>query len=179
MLAVFSLMRYSNIAELSDSQIRKRVNSFRKPDFLFKKALLESAYINIKKSDGKKKSEPEDLYKYAQQGLEVLKAQISFFNPSIILGGNIIDNILEKTTIEWGKNLFVNSKFIKVFQLKISNRVYPIIDSYHLSAMSYGSDKSSMDKYYVHLANALKSIAKQHPDYWERRKYLPTFNQGT
>lgn len=177
MLAVFSLLKDRDFIQLSDDQIRKRINSFRKSDFLFKKALFESAYINIKKSDGKDRSEPKDLRKYAQQGLEVLKTQISFFYPSIIVGGNIVDEILEKTNIEWGGNLFVESKYIKVFQLKIGDSVYPFIDSFHLSAMSYGSEKTSMNKYYVCLAEALKTVAKQYPGYWERRRFLPVFNQ--
>lgn len=177
MLAVFSLLKDRNIAHLSDCQIRKHINTFRKSDFLFEKALFESAYINIKKSDGKNKSTPKDLLKYAQQGLEVLKAQISFFNPSVIVGGNIVDGILEKTNIEWGNNLFVESKYIKVFQLKIGNSIYPFIDSYHLSAPTYGSDKTSMDKYYVCLIEVLKAVAKQYPSYWEKRRCLPVFNQ--
>lgn len=176
MLAIFSLMKDRDISQLSDNQIEKQINSFRKSDFLFEKTLLESAYINIKKSDGKSQSDPKDLRKYAQQGLKVLKAQISFFNPSVIVGGNIVDEILENI-VDWEDNLFLNPNVINVYQLKVGNNIYPFIDSFHLSAISYGSDKTSMDKYYVCLAEALKTVAKHYPNYWEKRRNLPIFNQ--
>ena len=37
MLAIFSLMKDRDIGQLSDSQIEKQINSFRKSDFLFEK----------------------------------------------------------------------------------------------------------------------------------------------
>ena len=178
MLAVFSLMKDMSIQYLSNKQIEKHIDSFRESNFLFKKALFESAYINIKKSDGKNESDKKDLFHYAQKGLVVLKKQISFFNPSIIVGGNIVDGILEKTDIKWGNNLFVDSKYIKVFQLEIGDKVYPFIDSHHLSAISFGSEnKIPMRKYYEYLVKALKAVVKKYPGYWEKRRNLPVFRK--
>lgn len=177
MLAVFSLMQHNNIIQFSENQIKEQINSFRKCNVPFEETLLNSAYINVKKSDGKNISNPKDLRKYAQQGLEVLKAQISFFNPSAIVGGNIVDQILDKTNLEWGNNLFLDSKYIKIYQLKISNKIYPFFDTYHLSARNYGGAKISMAKYYTCLVGALKAVAKRYPNYWEERRNLPVFNQ--
>lgn len=176
-LAVFSLMKDKDIVQLSNSQIKEQIYNYRESNVLFTEALLRSAYINIKKSDGKSKSSSRDLLEYAQQGLEVLEAQISFFNPSVIVGGNIVDGILEKTNIKWGSNLLTDSEYIKVFQLKIGDRIYPFIDTYHLSAILFGREKLSMSEYYIYLFKAVKSVAEQYPDYWEKRSDLPVFDQ--
>jgi hypothetical protein len=49
--------------------------------------LLSSAAIDIKKSDGKKSSDHEDILKYAREDGELLREQISLITPDIILCG--------------------------------------------------------------------------------------------
>lgn len=175
-LAILSLLKEKDIVRLTDGQIEKRINEFRISDSLFRNELLESAYINVKKSDGKKGSSCNDLREYAQRGMCVLKAQIAFFNPSVIVGGNIVDHLLDGL-VEWGDNLYVKSEHIKVFQLKVGDSIYPFIDAYHPSAMGYGKkdDVCSMDGYYACLVAALKGVAQDYEGYWEKRRDLPVF----
>ena len=57
--------------------------------------MLKTAYCNIKKSDGKGKSNSQDLRYCFLRNKEIIEEQISFLNPSLIIGGNVVDGIIE------------------------------------------------------------------------------------
>ena len=86
--------------EVSEKEVIDFVNQSNNDDFAY--YLSNAAYINIKKSDGKERSVRSDLKKYAKKGIEVLKEQIRFCNPSIILGGDVCDDIIDDL-FEWGE----------------------------------------------------------------------------
>lgn len=51
-------------------------------------ALLQAAFINIKKSDGLSASDNEEIARYAQKDGDLIKRQIELIEPAIILCGN-------------------------------------------------------------------------------------------
>lgn len=132
------------------------------PSWDFPSMIRKTAYINVKKSDGHSTSNTDDLRKYAKQGLDILKNQISYFNPSIILGGDIVDNVLEPIC-EWGEDLY-RGEGINVCQLKIDDKFYPLVDMWHPSSRASWKD---MPNYYKKFYNAIKDVETKHPNYWE------------
>ena len=72
------------------------VNQSTEDDLIY--YLSNTAYINVKKSNGVNVSEKNDLKAYAKKGIDILKEQIRFCNPSIILGGNVCDGIIDNSS---------------------------------------------------------------------------------
>ena len=179
MLAVTSFLSDDNINAIDDATIENRIKEYHESDDAFNQALLRMGYINIKKSNGQKKSNPKDLREHAILTWDVTQSQISFFNPSLIIGGNIVDKILghKDMHINWGENLYTESKYIKIFTLKIGAKTFPFIDSYHLSANSYGEkgNRKPMSEYYKELILALRNVENNNPGYWATRRNLSVF----
>jgi hypothetical protein len=76
---------------------------FPAPSDAAKEALLSSAVVNIKKSNGRSRSDMNEIRKIAQQDGELLKRQIALIAPDIVICGNT-----------WGevKHLWAESKRI-------------------------------------------------------------------
>lgn len=148
---------------LSDDDVRECVQSTDYNDFI--ESLKGVAYCNVKKSDGKPKSSRKDLKDYAEASLSILKEQISFFNPSIILAGDVCDGILEEIPgVEWGKDLYVSpERRICIWQLKINNDYYPLVDMFHPSRTQ------GMTDYYLEFMHALQAVEKERPGFWHER----------
>lgn len=128
----------------------------------YRSLLLKSAYCNIKKSDGVNGSSKNNLLEYAQKGWSIIEKQICFFNPTLIIGGNVIDGIIENVVEghKWGDVLFKEkNNSVIIYQIQFGENYYPFIDMYHPSYMI-----NSQDLYY-----ALKQSAQNHPGYWEKR----------
>lgn len=148
----------------------------------FNKELLKCAYVNVKKSDGVKTSNRKNLREYAEQGIDILKEQISYINPTIILAGDVCDDILDPL-MDWeekGLYNFEGSHAVKVYQLKIGNQTFPYFDMYHPSrTQCYKENGVShhMKDLYVELSNAIQQIAKENPGFWEQRMKLPCFDK--
>lgn len=127
----------------------------------YRHLLYKSAYINIKKSDGVNGSSKNNLLNYAQKGWTIIEKQISFFNPTIIIGGNIVDRIVECVNgINWGEDIF-NEKdnSVRIYQIKIGNKLFPLADMYHPSFWHHSQD----------IFFALKFFAQRYPSFWESR----------
>lgn len=127
----------------------------------YRSLLLKSAYCNIKKSDGKERSSKKDLFNYAQKGWTIIEKQVAFFNPTLIIGGNIIDGIIANIEgVKWGEPriLFQTPKIV-IYQIEFAGKSYPFIDMYHPSSMKYSED----------LFLALQSCAQKYPGFWEDR----------
>ncbi|MBR6362143.1 MAG: hypothetical protein IKR88_02530 [Bacteroidales bacterium] len=121
------------------------------------------AYCNVKKSDGKPKSIKSDLFNYAKNSLDILKEQIRFFNPSIILAGNVCEGLLEDL-LEWGDDLYIGpNRRICIWQLKIDGDCFPFVDMYHPSLAK------GMSEYYLELFHALQAVEKERPGFWNER----------
>lgn len=148
---------------LSDDEVRESVQSTDYNDFI--ESLKGVAYCNVKKSDGKPRSSRMDLRDYAKAGLLFLQEQISFFNPSIILGGDVCDGILNDIPeVEWGDDLYVGpERRICIWQLKIKNITYPFVDMFHPSRTQ------GMTDYYLELLHALQAVEKERPGFWNKR----------
>lgn len=128
----------------------------------YRSLLLKSAYCNIKKSEGVNGSSKNNLLEYAQKGWSIIEKQICFFNPTLIIGGNVIDGIIENVVEghKWGDVLFrEKNNSVIIYQIQFGENYYPFIDMYHPSYMVH-----SEDLYY-----ALKKSALNHPGYWEKR----------
>lgn len=127
----------------------------------YRSLLLKSAYCNIKKSDGVNGSSKNNLLEYAQKGWSIIEKQICFFNPTLIIGGNVIDDIIECVDgLTWGEELYVSLETKgTIYLIQFGGKFYPIIDLYHPSYTVH-----SEDLYY-----ALKQSTLIHPGYWEKR----------
>ena len=146
---------------LSDETVREHVQSADYYEFL--RLFERAAYCNVKKSDGRPKSNKKDLKEYAEKGLDTLKEQILFFNPSIILAGDVCDDILDNL-FDWGDNLYCDPNHrLNIWQIKIGERLFPYVDMFHPSLVK------GMSEYYIELLHALQVVEKEHPDFWQDR----------
>lgn len=159
-LAVLNLAQKGSL-EISDDEVRECVQSTDYYDFI--ESLNGVAYCNVKKSDGKPKSNRRDLKNYAEMGLDFLKEQILFFNPSIILAGDVCDGILDEL-FEWGNNLCIDPNHrLNIWQVKIGDKLFPYADMFHPSRTQ------GMSEYYLELFHALQAVEKDRPGFWNER----------
>ena len=157
----------TDFLELTDEAVRESVQATDYYEFI--RLLNRVAYCNVKKSDGKPKSEIDDLYNYAKKGLDVLKEQVLFFNPSIILAGDVCDGILDDL-VDWGDNLYqAPDRRIGIWQLKIGKKLFPFVDMYHPSRVI------GMSEYYIEFLHALQEVERTHPGFWQTRLDNPCF----
>lgn len=134
----------------------------------YRSLLYKSAYCNIKKSDGKERSSKNDLLNFAQKGWMIIEKQVAFFNPTLIIGGNVIDGIIANIEgVKWGEPriLFQTPKIV-VYQIEFAGKSYPFIDMYHPSSMKHSED----------LFFALRFCAQKYPGLWESRTGQKCFN---
>lgn len=125
--------------------------------------MLKVAYCNIKKTNGIKISNRKELRECFIKNKEIIEEQISFFNPSVIVGGNIVDGIIDNN-IEWGEDLYISdSKYINVYQIKIKGKLFPFLDMYHPACR-----KSSVEDR-KELLKALITVENNNPGFWENR----------
>ena len=167
-LSLIHLLSNKGFNEVSEKEVIDFVNQSDNDDFVY--YLSDAAYINIKKSDGKKRSVRSDLKEYAKKGIEVLKEQIRFCNPSVILGGDVCYNIIDNL-FDWGEELYGGDGYnpVKIYELVIDGKSYPFIDMFHPSrTQNYkdGDEKESMSMYFLELFKAMISVEKTRPGYW-------------
>ena len=159
-LSVLDLIGLEDLPDLSDEKVSEKVSKEATDEFQFNLNMKSVAYCNIKKSDGQPQSNKQNLKDYAKKGLDILKEQISFFNPSIILAGDVCEGILDDL-VEWGENLFNDPNGrIGIWQLKIADKLYPFVDMYHPSRTQ------GMSEYYLELFHALQSVEKERPGFF-------------
>lgn len=171
-LGVLNTLLDSKLNSLSDEQMNVHIENFIIGNENFYEMMKSVAYCNIKKSDGKPRSSTYDLHNYASKGIDILKNQISYFNPSLILGGNVVDGILENIGDIWDQTaLYIpeGERRICIWQLKVGEKLIPFVDMHHPSAVKGMSD------YYLELFHALKEVERTHPGYWETRLNMPCF----
>ena len=167
-LSLIHLLSNKGFNEVSEKEVIDFVNQSDNDDLVY--YLSDAAYINIKKSDGKKRSVRSDLKEYAKKGIEVLKEQIRFCNPSVILGGDVCYNIIDNL-FDWGEVLYGGDGYnpVKIYELVIDGKSYPFIDMFHPSrTQNYkdGDEKESMSMYFLELFKAMISVEKARPGYW-------------
>ena len=167
-LSLIHLLSNKGFNEVSEKEVIDFVNQSDNDDFAY--YLSNAAYINIKKSDGKEHSVRSDLKKYAKKGIEVLKEQIRFCNPSIILGGDVCDDIIDDL-FEWGEVLYGGDGYnpVKIYELVIDGKSYPFIDMFHPSrTQKYedGDETESMSMYFLELFKGMIGVEKARPGYW-------------
>lgn len=164
----------------TEQELRAYVDKISEEEF--NKELLKCAYVNVKKSDGLKSSNRNNLRVYAEKGIDILKEQFSFINPTIIMAGDVCDDVLD-SLMDWeegGLYNFEGSHAIKVYQLRIGNQLFPYFDMYHPSrTQCYMENDEShrMADLFVELSNAIQQIAKENPGFWEQRMKLPCFDK--
>lgn len=159
-LAILNMGR-KGFLSLSDEEVRLCVQSTNYDDFI--ERFKAVAYCNVKKSDGNPRSNKRDLKNYAEKGLDFLKEQILFFNPSIILAGDVCKGILEEL-FEWGDNLYIDPNHrLNIWQVKIGNKLFPYADMFHPSRTK------EMSEYYLELLHALQAVEKERPDFWKKQ----------
>ncbi len=156
---LLNLLSKDNKWELTNEQVVEELNNC--DDSIFYKHFEKCAICNIKKSEGKNLSQTEDLNTYLEVGKTIIEEQMSFFNPSIIVGGNVCDGLLENY-FEWEENLYVEERDFKIYQIKIRNKTIPYFDLRHPSA--FGKYRIDID-YCCRIWNAIKRIEKETPNY--------------
>lgn len=134
----------------------------------FRKDVMSVAYCNIKKSDGNKTSNKQDLYINFYKNKQIIEKQIEFFNPSIIIGGNIVGGIIQNQ-IEWGEELFSSKSYwVNIFQWRINGNDYPIVDMFHPSWRSL-KNKGNLECERRELYMALEYVEEKYPGFWKKR----------
>ena len=172
-LLVLRQLESGLLLNTSDEQMREIVSENTSDENWFNSQIARVAYCNVKKSDGLSKSNVKDLYSYAKKGIEILKEQIRFFNPTIILAGDVCSDILEDL-VDWGDNLYFPEEEHKIciWQLKINGKCYPFVDMYHPSRTQGMSD------YYLTLLHALQAVEEKMPGFWKKRLNQPCFDMS-
>ena len=153
------------------------VNQSNNDDFVY--YLSNAAYINVKKSDGEPHSNRNNLKEYAEKGIEILKEQIRFCNPSIILGGDVCDDIIDEL-FDWGKILYNGEGYhaLKIYELLVDGKSYPFIDMFHPSrTQNYEEEEEirSMSTFYLELFKGMITVEKQDPGFWGKYMNNPCF----
>ena len=109
-----------------------------------------------------------NLLNYAQKGWTIIEKQVAFFNPTLIIAGNVIDGIIANIEgVKWGEPriLFQTPKIV-VYQIEFAGKSYPFIDMNHPSSRKHSED----------LFLALRSCAQKYPGFWEDRADQKCFN---
>lgn len=148
---------------LSDDYVRERVEAAKYYDLT---RMMESvAYCNVKKSDGLPHSNRMNLKEYAEKGIDIIKKQIAYFNPSIILAGDVCSEILDEIRdFKYGENLYIDPECrINIYQVEINNQLFPLVDMFHPSRIQ------GMSEYYLELFHALQAVEKEYPLFWNKR----------
>lgn len=118
--------RVAEIAYLIQNTTPSSFPTYQKADESKKKdALLSSAVINIKKSNGQRSSKDDDLSRYAASDREELINQIDIISPSIVVMGGTKD-LVDKHVINLGNPLYEEGN-IRIY--KVNERVF--IEYYH------------------------------------------------
>lgn len=168
--AVLHLLETKGIKNLSDDDVIRFVKDNQGDDLLYK-MFEQVAYINVKKSDGLPNSYTYDLNQHARINREILEEQIRYFNPSIILGGNVVDGIIEDY-FEWGEDLYKGeNNEIVLGLLKIEDMYIPFVDMFHPSKIKGMSD------YYLKLFHAIKEVESKNPGFWASHMNQPCFKE--
>lgn len=169
-LTVLDSIKPDGFQGLSDDIIRERVKAAGYYDLT--KMMEGVAYCNVKKSDGLPRSNRMNLKEHAEKGLDIIKKQIAYFNPSIILAGDVCDGILNDLSgIEWGEDLYIGpERRICIWQIKINGQNYPLVDMFHPSR-THG-----MSEYYLELLHALQAVEKKYPLFWNKRRDAKCFD---
>lgn len=81
-LSLIHLLSEKAFNGVSKEEAINFVNQSTEDDLIY--YLSNTAYINVKKSNGVNVSEKSNLKAYAKKGIDILKEQIRFCNPSII-----------------------------------------------------------------------------------------------
>lgn len=162
-LTVLDSIRQDGFQNLTDDYVRERVKA---ADYYELVRLMESvAYCNVKKSDGLPHSNRKNLKEYAEKGIDIIKKQIAFFNPSIILAGDVCSEILDEISdFQYGENLYIDSeRRVNIYQVKINNQLFPLVDMFHPSRIK------GMSEYYLDFLHALQAVEKNNPLFWNKR----------
>lgn len=168
-LLVLQRLEAGLLATTSDENMREIITQNSNDEKWFNSQVAKVAYCNVKKSDGQANSSAKDLHNYAQKGLDILKEQIRFFNPTIILAGNVCEGVLEDL-FEWGENLYVAQNHqIAIWQIKIDGKCYPFVDMYHPSY-------AGLSEYYLDLLHALQAVEEKTPNFWTEKLNQPCFD---
>lgn len=129
----------------------------------YRSLLYKSAYCNIKKSNGRERSTKNDLLNYAQKGWSIIEKQVVFFNPTLIIGGNVFDGIIEKIEgLNWGDPQVLykeKTNSVVIYKIEFGGKPFPFMDMYHPSYMCHSHG----------LIYALKYLAQHCPDFWKYR----------
>ena len=153
-LPIFNMPK-EDVISTSVSDIEQYVKSFNQDDI--NQMLQSTAYINVKKvNDGKSKSTVPDLRENFHKADVLLCEQIDVIAPDIILGGNVIEGIIECSEhIKWGDRLYFNG-LVNVWEMFINDKKYIIFDMIHPAAISIS--KCNISEYYKEVFSAYKAI---------------------
>jgi hypothetical protein len=165
-LKTLSLLE-KKVLSITDEDFEQCLDLYSEEDF--RKDLLKVAYCNIKKSDGEPKSRIKNLRECLIINKDIIEKQILFFNPSVIVGGNVFDGIIERVMDDFGMDLYNKPGTINVYTLKIHEKEFPFIDMSHPSSLK----NVLIDA--LELFTAIKEVETSNPGYWRSRCGLSCF----
>ena len=107
-------------------------------------ALMSSAIINIKKSQGKKSSKSTNLAIYAEEDWDLIELQIKILKPDIIICGKTWSLIKNKLTCrkKISDRVYTSNGFTFVDFWHPANRASNVMNYYALCALVYNYKKS-------------------------------------
>lgn len=169
-LSLIHLLAWKNFEGVSEEEAINFVTQSDNEDFVY--YLSRAAFINIKKSDGESTSSRINLKEYATKGIEVLKEQIRYFNPSIILGGDVCDDDIDDL-FDWGKTLYNEEGYhaLKIYELMIDGKAYPFIVMFRPSRTQNYLEEGeyrNISSYYLELFKGIISVEQRFPGYWKK-----------
>lgn len=181
--SVLDLLMKGDIRQVTVEQAQENKEAFCDGEEKFNEFFKHVGYCNIKKSDGKPRSYTMDLLQYAFRGREIIKEQIRYFAPSIILGGGLVADDLEKMEIfEFGDILYEScsegERSVRIFQLKENGKEYPFVEMYHPARARKILEEGRlipMREYYLELLKGLQAIEKKQPGFWIKHMNKPCF----
>lgn len=130
--------------------------------------MLSTAYMNLKKIGGGAKTQDAILVEDLATGWNIIKKQILYLNPTIIVSGNIrkyLDANDPRIQFTWAKDypgfLYDDKSIPALHGMIIDGKEYPILDLYHPSSPSEHDYYSWKQLYDLLLEKGL--------DFWQKR----------
>lgn len=135
----------------------------------FNNSIVGTAICNVKKVGGTGAIKNwEEIREHYDKGKEILFKQIKYYNPSMIICGNLIDSVLDycSSRFEWNQNIGITSeisyKKFCIWIMELDRKKYPILDLYHPSSLLLRDNP----EYWYEVLKGMQQIEKDNPGFW-------------
>lgn len=158
-------------------------NKIAKPlfdDDEFNRSIIKTAICNVKKVGGTGKIRNwDEIREHYDTGKEILFKQIKYYNPSLIICGNLIENVLDycSSRFEWNQKIWITSdnsyKKFCIWIMNLDGQEYPILDLYHPSSLLLRDNP----EYWYEVLKGMQQIERKNPGFWASHMNQPCFEE--